>query len=252
MEVVPLATVLARPDVWRGGHFADAALPAMASGFAGLDHELPGGGWPRGALTELLCDGAGQGEMTLLLPALKQLCAEDGWLVLIAPPYPLHAGALAAAGIPLERLLIVETGNNKRAYLDALWTAEQALSSDAASAVLCWSMQAENKAVRRLQLAAATSHAASFLVRPTRAGTQASAAPLRLALKARHGGLDVNILKRRGPPLAMPLHLVLPRPAKWRSHQHSVPSSYATHGNALARPLPSATVTRHPSSPAFR
>jgi protein ImuA len=244
MEAVPLTSVLARPDVWRGGHFADATLPTVATGFAQLDQELPSGGWPRGSLTELLCDGVGQGEVALLLPVLKQLCADDGWLVLIAPPHALHAGAWAMAGIPLERLLIIEAGANKHTHLDALWAAEQALSSDAPSAVLCWSMWAESKSVRRLQLASSTSHAVSFLVRPVQASAQASAAPLRLAISSRQGGLDISILKRRGPPLEKPLHLSLSRPAKWRSHQ-------ATHENALARPIPSATVTRHPSSPVF-
>src|SRR5690606_14965404 len=110
MDAVPLATVLARSDIWRGDRFAATTLPVVASGFSALDRELPGGGWPRGALTELLCDGAGQGELSLLLPALTQLCANGGWLILIAPPHPLHAGALAAAGIPLERLLLVESG----------------------------------------------------------------------------------------------------------------------------------------------
>ena len=48
-----LAEVLARPDVWRGDRCAVAPLPAVPSGFGALDAELPGGGWPRGALTEL-------------------------------------------------------------------------------------------------------------------------------------------------------------------------------------------------------
>jgi cell division inhibitor SulA len=251
MDAVPLATVLARSDIWRGDRFADAALPAVASGFSALDRELPGGGWPRGALTELLCDGAGQGELALLLPAFKQLCAGDGWLILVAPPYPLHAGALAAAGIPLERLLIIEHGRDKK-ELNTLWAAEQALNSDAPAAVLCWSMQADNKAVRRLQLAAAAGHAAGFLLRPTRAARESSSAVLRLRVQAqaKQGDLAVEILKRRGPPLTTPLHLTLPRPARWKSPERSGRSHHTsslTHGNALARPASTATVARHPS-----
>ena len=39
-----LSAVLARPDVWRGDRLAQASLPALATGFAELDAELPGGG----------------------------------------------------------------------------------------------------------------------------------------------------------------------------------------------------------------
>jgi cell division inhibitor SulA len=254
MDTVPLATVLARADIWRGDRFADAALPAVASGFAALDRELPGGGWPRGALTELLCDGAGQGELSLLLPALRQLCADGGWLILIAPPHPLHAGALAAAGIPLDRLVLVENTGTARRHsqpeLNALWAAEQALSSDAPAAVLCWSMRADSKSVRRLQVAAAAGHAASFLLRPTRCASESSSAVLRLQLQARHGGLAVNILKRRGPPLTETLNLHLSRPAPWRSHEHASSSPHTpvpTPGIALARPASAAAAARHPS-----
>ena len=70
MNAVSLAEVLTRPDVWRGDQLASAKVPTVASGFAPLDAELPGGGWARGALTEVLADGAGQGECSLLLPAL--------------------------------------------------------------------------------------------------------------------------------------------------------------------------------------
>jgi cell division inhibitor SulA len=253
VDTVPLSTVLARSDIWRGDRFADAALPSVASGFAALDRELPGGGWPRGALTELLSSGSGQGELSLLLPALRQLCADDGWLVLVAPPHPLHAGAWAAAGIPLKRLLVVDIGpDTPQSALEALWAAEQSLSSDAPSAVLCWSTRVNSKAVRRLQLAAATSHAASFLLRPAHAADESSAATLRMRVHAQGNGLSIDVLKRRGPPLGTPLYIDLQRPAKWKSHEHSGRITPLTHGNALARAPSAAPLARRTPGLAVR
>ena len=206
-----LAEVLARPDVWRGDRIAAASLPTVASGFAVLDAELPGGGWPRGALSELLVDGAGLGELSLLMPALAAIRAEGGWSLAVGAPYPLHAPAWAAAGVDLARLVVVSPAAER----DALWAAEQALASGAPDAVLCWTTHADARAVRRLQVAAAAGGAAAFLFRPTRAAAEASVAPLRLALAAAPAGrLAVSILKRRGPPLAAPLHLEPPRPAR--------------------------------------
>ena len=233
MESVALSDVLARPDIWRGGSFVEAALPAVASGFAALDAELPGGGWPRGALTELLCDGNGLGEVRLLQTALRQACLGVGWLVVIAPPFGLQAAAWHAAGVPLERLVIVNVTAGRQGELDAQWATEQALSSDAPAAVICWSNNVKARAVHRLQLAASASHALSFLFRPLRAASESSAAPLRLQLSSRSSTLDIDILKRRGPPATNSLHIALTRPAPWRSHE-----------NALARPLPAATAAR--------
>jgi hypothetical protein len=80
-----LAAVLARPDIWRGDAIAVSPAPTFSSGFAELDAELPGGGWPRGNLTELLYEQSGIGEVSLLLPALARLTAAGGAVVLIAP-----------------------------------------------------------------------------------------------------------------------------------------------------------------------
>jgi RecA/RadA recombinase len=82
-----LAEVLASGDIWRGDTLASLpeAKPSP-SGHAELDAELPGGGWPRGNLTEILVDRSGLGEMTLLLPALARLSAEGGWLALVRRP----------------------------------------------------------------------------------------------------------------------------------------------------------------------
>ncbi len=98
-----LAQILERPDVWRGDALARAALPGVPTGFADLDRELPGGGWPRGGLTELLPRRHGVGELSLLLPALARLSRDElAWLVCIAPPYLLYAPALQAGGVDLK------------------------------------------------------------------------------------------------------------------------------------------------------
>jgi hypothetical protein len=102
---------------------------------------------------------------------------------------------------------------------DALWAAEQALVSGAPQAVLCWSAAADGRAVRRLQVAAGQGGAVAFLFRPLRCAREPSAAALRLALAAApQGALAVNIVKRRGPPLARDILLALPRAAVPRDH----------------------------------
>lgn len=222
-----LAEVLARPDIWRGDRCASAPLPAVASGFAALDAELPGGGWPRGALTELLVEGSGLGEVSLLMPALRRLREEGGWSLLVAPPHPLHAPAWAAAGVDLAHLVVVSPASER----DALWALEQALVSGAPKLVLGWAGHADARALRRLQVAAAAGDAPAFLFRPLRCAAEASPAPLRLTLEAGTGDdLSVHIFKRRGPPLSAPLALTLPRPLMRPEFRHD-------HGHSRFSPL---------------
>jgi hypothetical protein len=67
--------------VWRAVKTADdsTALLApvwttgLATGYPKLDRQLPGGGWPRQALTEILLEHYGTGELQLLMPALARL-----------------------------------------------------------------------------------------------------------------------------------------------------------------------------------
>jgi cell division inhibitor SulA/protein ImuA len=178
----------------------------MASGFAPLDAELPGGGWPAGALTELLPAHEGIGEVRLLGPALARLAAEKLTLAWIAPPYLPYAPALEAAGIDLARVLVVRTRSPK----EALWALEQALRSNACGAVLGWPREPSFAELRRLALAAEGSRTAAFLFRAPGAAREPSPAALRLGLESRAGELAVRLLKRRGAPLARAIVL---RPA---------------------------------------
>lgn len=205
-----LAALLHHPGVWRGGHLADNTAPGLPTGHAALDAALPGGGWPRGGLTELLPRHRGVGELSLLLPALARLEAEAGWIALVAPPWPLHAPAWQAAGIRLARLLVVAPPPR-----EILWACEQLLASGTLGALVAWLPEADPRALRRLQLALAGRSSLAFLFRPPASAAQPSPAPLRLALEAGPGGLAVDILKRRGPPLAAPLSLAIPRPLAW-------------------------------------
>jgi len=204
-----LAAVLARGDIWRGDTLACLPEATVPSGHAELDAELPGGGWPQGNLTEILVERSGFGELSLLLPALASLSAAGGWLALVAPPWLPHAPAWAAAGLVLERLVVVEGGRQ------VAWCCEQLLASGGFAGVLAWPEAAiDAKALRRLQVAAEGRSTLTCLWRPLAQAATPSPAPLRLVLAAGEGGLSVRILKRRGRPAAQPFNLVLPRPGR--------------------------------------
>lgn len=77
--------------------------------------------------------------------------------------------------------------------------AEQVLRSGSCSALLLWLNQARPEVLRRLHLAAQYGNTLFFLFRPLAAALDASAAPLRLALRPASGDLDIEFVKRRGP-----------------------------------------------------
>ncbi|TDV09464.1 translesion DNA synthesis-associated protein ImuA [Paraburkholderia caballeronis] len=221
---IQLATTLPsrlQSRVWQGDQLAHAGARALPSGHPALDALLPGAGWPAGSLTELLVEHGGIGEMRLLAPALKVLTAQSGrHALLVAPPWQPYACALHAWGIALDRVVWVRAGDG-----DAPWVAEQALKQDGIGAVLVWLPKARADAVRRLQVVAQDSQALAFLIRPPAARGQSSPAPLRMVCTPvpppadgtvsrrrwmQHTALSVDIFKRRGPPLAQPLNVMLP------------------------------------------
>lgn len=208
-------TLLQHPSIWLGGQVEHTMTPALASRHAALDAQLPGGGWPQGALTELLYAHEGIGELSLIMPTLKALNQDGRGVVWVAPPHLPYAPALHAAGLLSERNLIV----TPRHPADALWAAEQALRSGACGAVVAWpeksGVHSDLRAWRRLQLAAEASGAIGFLFRPLSTASEASPAPLRLQLDSHNGELHIRILKRRGAPSKTPVALPL-HPTHWR------------------------------------
>jgi hypothetical protein len=197
-----LDTLLQRSDIWRGGQ-VDTRTDAVSTGFPELDALLPGGGWPRGALTEILLPREGVGALRLVMPALAQLSREERrWLSWVSPPYIPYAPALTAAGVDLARILLI----HPRARQDNLWAVEQSLRSGTCSAVLAWPMLHEPSALRRLQLGAEAGRSLGFMFRPVRVAKSPSPAALRLLLDSdAAGNLSVQVLKRRGGWAAGPV-----------------------------------------------
>lgn len=203
-----LEVILHRHPVWRGTGLASCTARTVPSGQAMLDRELPGGGWPVGALTELLCARHGVGELQLVMPVLAALTRTEGRIAWLAPPHLPYAPALAAAGLRLELLTVIRAPGQR----DALWAAEQVLRAGACRALLLWLPRAGYGELKRLAVAAEAGSAIAFLFRPPQAAHEASPAPLRLALEPDAGQLAVRIFKRRGALLAAPLRLTIPRP----------------------------------------
>ena len=204
--------ILNHPAIWRGGECSRVAR-GVSTGYAELDVQLPGSGWPAGAITEIYPERTGVGEVQLTMPAAARLTQAGRWVTLVAPVHVPYAPALASHGLRLERLLLVETASAE----DNLWACEQALRASSSGAVLLWQDHMNERALRRLQLAAETGSTSLFLFRSARTAP-ASPAALRLHVSRAQGRTIVRILKRRGgglpPPIALDLHGTWNRRAK--------------------------------------
>ncbi len=204
------------PHVWRADALDHAALPTVDTGYSGLNAVLPGGGWPQGALVEVLQPQAGLHEWGLVAPALASLqtAAPDKLLVLAGAPWLPFGPALGARQINMERMLCVQAIRGDAPAL--LWATREALQCADVAAVLAWLPDARSAHLRRLQMAAHACNKLLFVFRTSHAQHESSPAPLRLLLEgvsSEAGNLHVHVLKRRGPPLALPL-LLATRPPR--------------------------------------
>lgn len=199
----PGVDALLGPKVWRGRSAAPAPHAVVTTGFAELDDAL-GGGWPAGALIEVLVERYGCGELSVLMPALRSLRlaeGDPGWVTWVSPPFEPYPPALVQRGLGADRLLIVEppAGPPAAQARHALWAVEQVLRSGASAAVLAWLPAAANDtALRRLQLAAEERRVVTVLFRSWRAQRQRSPAAVRLRIGADQGATRIDVLKRRG------------------------------------------------------
>ena len=196
-----LDTLLHNAAIWRGSERASTGPAGIASGFDAFDEVL--GGWPPGALVELIAQREGIGEVSILLPALARLSKDERWIALINPPYIPYAPALFHAGVDLAKLVVIRATGSA----DTLWSMEQALRSGTCSAVLGWPAVMTEQAIRRLQLATETGGALGVYFTQPRATPRTSPVPYRLRIDGSIDSVRVEVLKRRGGGLTAPLRL---------------------------------------------
>ena len=211
--------------VWRADALAGAASVsgvALPSGHAALDAQLPGGGWPVGALCEILQVQSGLHEWRLLLPTLQALgSVREGQqrVVLVGAPYAPFGPGVSAQGLDARALLWVKADTPP----ECLWATEQALRCAGVAALLVWLPNVRADHLRRLHIAAHEHAKLLWVMRPVAARDESSPAVLRLlvgrqaadqraageagAVSSRDDALPVQILKRRGPPLVQTLTL---------------------------------------------
>lgn len=183
--------------LWRGHEIGAPLARVHPSGWDALDRELPGGGWPCRALTEVLQTRAGAHEWRLLAPCLPRLAGTGQRRALVGPPWVPHGPGLQHLGLPARQLIWVQAHSEA----ERLWASEQLIRANACGALLAWLPQASPEALRRLQVSAQGNDGLVLLFRPQAARHQASPAPLRLLVQ--HGAdwtLRVHLLKRRGAP----------------------------------------------------
>jgi hypothetical protein len=181
------------PLLWRGKQVRHR-VHTLSTGHPVLDEVLPGCGWPTGAVTELVNDAPGCGELSLLLPALARLSRENRWITMIDPPWIPCPAALHGRGLALEKLLLVNTKSRN----ESLWACEQIVRGISGGAMLAWPGVLSFSELRRLQLAAKNSRHSVFMFSDQAAAKASSPATLRLQLTANNGDLRIRVLKCRG------------------------------------------------------
>ncbi|NBU00969.1 MAG: translesion DNA synthesis-associated protein ImuA [Betaproteobacteria bacterium] len=196
---------------WADGWPQSGAQRSIASGFQALDKQLPSGGWPCGALSELLSKQAGIGELRLLVPVLRQLTSQQKTVVLMSPPMLPYGPALACYGIDLQHLVIIKAKH----LIDRLWAIEQCLRSNSLACILAWLPHTDLRPAifRRLQLAAQQFEGPGFIL-----------------------SLGLRILKRRGPLHHDSLEIELPQSTQGlqlRALRLKAPAGEAPNASAL-------------------
>ncbi|TCK32619.1 protein ImuA [Paraburkholderia sp. BL8N3] len=187
------------PSLWRGTQLASARVNVVPCGLEALTHELPGGGWPKGSLTDLLVQQPGIGELRLLLPALRAVARRP--IALLQAPHRFHPEAAAYWGLRETALNVIRAAKTA----DASWSAEQILRAGSFGALLFWQTHVRPESLRRLHLAAQTSETLFFMFRPLASASDTSPAPLRIAVRPGRDSVTLDFVKRRGPARDEPL-----------------------------------------------
>jgi len=153
---------------------------SLSTGIGALDRLLPTGGFQPGALVEWLNRRPGGGGVSLAVTVAAAMMQSQGTAVMIDPQrsfYPLAAPALTRK---FERLMVVHPATQR----DALWALEQSLRCGGVSVAVAWLSELQDRAYRRMQLAAEVGGGIGLLIRSSKHRAQPSWADVRLLVES--------------------------------------------------------------------
>lgn len=183
--------------LWRGSDMAEQGDYGHSTGYTELDDILPGRGWPKNSMMEIVTPHWGMGELQLLIPYMREITEQGKWILWISPPYLLNAPALLKEGIDINQILIVQLDTSCK---EAMWAIEKALQTESCGLVLAWQNWLSNKVLRRLQLAAEGGETLGVLFHQHDSKDSPSALRLEIGATADRDfrKAQVNVLKARG------------------------------------------------------
>jgi hypothetical protein len=171
---------------------------AFSTGCPALDRVLPRRGITRGSLLECLDDHTGSGAETLAVVLTRAVGRSHGLVVILDRQRQFYPLAMAAWGIALEHLVVIQPATEA----EELWAATQALRSRAVSAVWLRRDRLTPFDFRRLRLAAEEGETLGILLRPIRVRGQPTWADVQWSVQPRSGPggrrLQVELTRCRG------------------------------------------------------
>ena len=111
-------------------------------------------------ITTMVTHTQGRDELNQISAQLSQLSQQGRWIVLISPPNIGYKQMLAAAGVRMDRILLVHAKDE----VETLWAMEKALTSGTSSAVITWTNALDARDNRRLQIVAKSARAVGIVI----------------------------------------------------------------------------------------
>ena len=171
---------------------------ALSTGCQPLDECLPQKGYLPGSVVEYLRLTPACGATQLALAAASEaLQDQQRFLVVIDTQHRIYPPALASRGIDLKQVILVRPESRA----DALWAADQALRTSAVAAVVAEFDRIDDRAARRLQLAAEIGGGIALLLRSATARHQPSWAEVQWLVRSASSSnrrLQVQLARVRG------------------------------------------------------
>jgi cell division inhibitor SulA len=169
-----------------------------ATGIPVVDELLPGGGWPKAGLVEIIVPDEYTDAVALLMPAFARLSRQGRWIAMVNPSYQARAHLFSEPGMDHASVLQV----NPHPGRSALWTAESMLRSGDCSVVMAWPNCNTELMDKRLQKSAVHGKALGILFRYESLSMQPSGVNLRLKLEVEGESSALYLVDGKGEKLS--------------------------------------------------